>query len=88
MWKAWCKLASDLNTDVGTLWALFQAQILQEAGYWDPAKAKDVPAKVKVTLRDLQDSDLALRMGPNPFFQDNISVLPPRASDAQEDVED
>lgn len=71
-WIAKCRLAEQLNTDVGTLETIVWGQILHQLGLWDPKNPRDLPTKVHVTLRDLQDSPKALEFGPNKIFQANM----------------
>lgn len=82
-WKARCDLAASLNTDVGTLECMVWATILKEAGLWDPKKPKDLPTKVLVKVRDLQDRDKAKRMGVNHALQAEMV----RSSDEVKDVD-
>ena len=77
LWQKWCELAADLGTDPGTLWGIFQANILKELGRWDPDNTKDLPVTVKVTVSNLIDSPLASQMGPNPFYQDHLNAIQP-----------
>lgn len=71
-WKARCDLASTLNISVGMLEVLVWGQILHQLGLWDPKNPRDLPSKIQVTLRDLQDSPRALELGPNRVFQANM----------------
>lgn len=71
-WKARCGLAATLNISVGMLEVLVWGQILHQLGLWDPQKPRDLPSKIQVTLRDLQDSPKALELGPNRVFQSNM----------------
>ena len=79
-WIARCKLAKQLNTDVGTLEALVWGQILHNLGLWDPKTPRDLPTTVHVTLRDLQDSPKALQFGPNKVFQADMLKAPEEAA--------
>lgn len=78
-WQARCKMAAQLNTDVGTLETLVWGQILHQMGLWDPKNPRDLPTTVHVTLRDLQDSPKALEFGPNSILQGKML----RASDSE-----
>lgn len=75
-WRARCELAKTLNTDVGTLETIVWGQILLQLGLWDPKNPRDLPTKVHVTLRDLQDSARALELGPNKVLQRHMLEAP------------
>lgn len=68
-WKARCDLAAQLNTDVGTLECLVWAQVLKDAGLWNPETPRDLPGKVLVKIRDLQLNPGALKFGVNSVVQ-------------------
>jgi hypothetical protein len=59
-WRAWCQMASDMNTTVSALWNTVQAHVLSQAGYWDPRNPKGPPLKVHVTVRDIQNNPKAM----------------------------
>lgn len=91
-WRARCDLAAQLNTDVGTLECLVWARILSDAGLWDPKTPKDLPTKVLVTLRDLQDAVKANKFGVNPALQGYLlkdsGDAPPSSDPFEDDFND
>lgn len=72
LFKAMCRLAHDMGTNVSALWNTIQAHVLTECNYWDPASPKEPPCRVSVKVRDLQNNPKALDMGPNKILQGHM----------------
>lgn len=67
-----CAMASRLGTTVSYLWGTILAHALERAGEWSPATPKELPCRVHVKVRDLQDNPKALLLGPNRITQGHM----------------